>query len=420
MNNTINSESLTPIKEFLATKQIALFKTLKQNQFSGQLTITNQDNLQWQFYIYLGRIIYASGGEHPVRRWYRNVRAYLSEIAADSIYLEEELDFIAHNPINYCWEYELLCRWLNIGKINHEQVTKMIMNILIEIFFDLDQSSEVTFTVDTDILIPLSQQICLIEPTQVILLAWQEWQEWLKAKLGDRSPNTAPRIKSREQLKQKISPQMYSMFTILLNGQNTFRDIVVKLQKSLFEVSNILVPYIQIGYIELNSLKDLPSPISATENSIDTLEFNINQNQTSPLVICIDDSILICNIMRYIAKNLGLRFVSVNDPIKAIAQILSYKPDLIFLDLVMPMISGYEICQNIRKLSLFKQTPIIILTANDGVIKRVKTKLLGCSDFITKPVETAKIIEIVRKYLPDYPLTEQLSITNSENLTKVD
>ena len=53
--------------------------------------------------------------------------------------------------------------------------------------------------------------------------------------------------------------------------------------------------------------------------------------------------------------------------LRAIAMLLSRKPDLIFLDLVMPDTNGYEICGQLRKLTYFRQTPIIILTGNDGI-----------------------------------------------------
>ena len=84
---------------------------------------------------------------------------------------------------------------------------------------------------------------------------------------------------------------------------------------------------------------------------------------------------------------------------RAIAVLLSRKPDVIFLDLIMPNTNGYEICTQLRKLSFFKNTPIIIVTGNDGIIDRVRAKMAGSTDFISKPINQEIIVETVQKYL---------------------
>jgi chemotaxis family two-component system response regulator PixG len=78
---------------------------------------------------------------------------------------------------------------------------------------------------------------------------------------------------------------------------------------------------------------------------------------------------------------------------------MARKPELIFLDLVMPNANGYEICSNLRKLSFFRNTPIVILTGNDGLIDRVRAKMVGSSDFISKPVNSDLVLSTIRKHL---------------------
>ena len=56
----------------------------------------------------------------------------------------------------------------------------------------------------------------------------------------------------------------------------------------------------------------------------------------------------------------------------ALSECLEYKPDIIFLDLVMPVANGYEICSQLRRVNTFRDTPIIILTSNDGVLDRLR------------------------------------------------
>ena len=136
-------------------------------------------------------------------------------------------------------------------------------------------------------------------------------------------------------------------------------------------------------------MADLPSPVSPR---------TIIQREQNPLIACIDDSPMICQIMETILKP-NYRFLGITEPMKAIAEILASKPDLIFLDLMMPHTSGYEICSSLRKLSLFRQTPIIIITSNDTVVQRMRTKIIGASDFMAKPIDPKQVINMIHKYL---------------------
>ncbi|MFM7577394.1 MAG: response regulator, partial [Microcystaceae cyanobacterium] len=69
--------------------------------------------------------------------------------------------------------------------------------------------------------------------------------------------------------------------------------------------------------------------------------------------------------------------------------------------LVMPNANGYEICTQLRKLSLFKNTPIVILTGNDGIVDRVRAKMVGATDFLGKPVNSETVLQTIRKYLKE-------------------
>ena len=95
----------------------------------------------------------------------------------------------------------------------------------------------------------------------------------------------------------------------------------------------------------------------------------------------------------------NMRFVGIQDGIQALPILLEQKPDLIFLDLIMPVASGYEICAQLRRISLFANTPIVILTGSDGLMDRVGAKVVGSTDFMTKPINNDKVMAIVNKYL---------------------
>ena len=103
--------------------------------------------------------------------------------------------------------------------------------------------------------------------------------------------------------------------------------------------------------------------------------------------------------MEKILTSQGYQYLALNDALRAIATLLARKPDLIFLDLIMPNANGYEICSQLRKLSFFRNTPIVILTGNDGIIDRVRAKMVGSTDFISKPVDADTVLEVIQKHL---------------------
>lgn len=385
------------IREFTALKQASFFESLKQPRFSGQLILTGPKGEKWIFYFYLGRIMHATGGLHPVRRWRRNLAIYFPQIASQLATGQLDLSSFPNSDFRVCWEYQLLCALVEQQKINREQAAKMIRANIIEVLFDITQTMEVVCELKQENL--LSTRLVLIDAEQVITEANQQWQAWQGAKIADRSPNTVPVIRQPEQLQQRTSPQAYQTLSQLLDGQHTLRDLAVRMKRDVLAVTTSLLPYIQMGLVELINIADLSPPIAPPPDSGMISTGKPASAAPGPVIACIDDSPLMCQTMEKILTAANYQFVGVNDPLRAIAVLLARKPELIFLDLIMPNANGYEICSQLRKLSFFRSTPIIILTGNDGIIDRVRAKMVGSSDFITKPVNAELVLSTIQKHL---------------------
>ena len=126
----------------------------------------------------------------------------------------------------------------------------------------------------------------------------------------------------------------------------------------------------------------------------------IQSRSNAPLVAYIDDSPRDSQIMGQILIKAGYQYINLQDSVLALPMLLEHKPNLIFLDLVMPIANGYEVCSQIRRTSLFKDTPVIIFTGNDGIIDRVRANMVRATEFLAKPIESKKVLATVRKYLP--------------------
>ncbi len=382
-----------PIQEFTASRQTSFFEGLKQPRFSGQLTLISPKGERWYFYLYLGRIMFATGGNHAVRRWRRQITIYLPQIAANLSSVQVDLASIDPQELQLCWEYQLLCHWVEQQKVTREQAARYIRATIVEVLFDITQITEVSCDLRQDHL--LSTRLVLIDADQIIAESQQLWRNWQSAKIADRSPNSAPVIRQVEQLQQRTTPQVFQTLKQLLDGNQSLRDLAVRMKRDVLSVTTSLLPYLQLGLVELIKIADLPPPIAPFPTGI------VAQPDvpTGPLIACVDDSPLICQSLEKILTAANYQFIGINDPLRAIAILLARKPALIFLDLVMPNANGYEICGQLRKLSVFRTTPIVILTGNDGIVDRVRAKMVGSNDFLGKPVNPDTVLQTIVKYV---------------------
>jgi two-component system, chemotaxis family, response regulator PixG len=367
------------------------FKACTQLQYNGQLQIKSSKGTQWTFYYRLGRIVWAAGGIHPFRRWRRQMAQHCPQIDLDKLRVNSQ-----DLEIDY-WDYRLLEIFYKKQKIQREQIQIIVENTIAELFFDLAQEADFT-----SLTFQRSQKVILEMPmsftsADVSLKQMQDsWKLWTEAGLTNLYPDLAPVLRKPEQLQQLVSPAVYKNFVNFINGKYSLRDLAVKMKQGTLPVTRSLLPYILKGIIELVEIPDLPLGVIETQKNPTATQ----PKKTVPLVACVDDSPQVCKILEDIVTAHGMRFLKIQDAVQALPTLIQDKPDLIFLDLMMPIASGYEICTQLRRISSFANTPVIILTGNDGLLDRVRAKVVGSTDFLTKPVATDKVMSIVRKYLP--------------------
>ncbi len=116
-------------------------------------------------------------------------------------------------------------------------------------------------------------------------------------------------------------------------------------------------------------------------------------------IVCIDDSPTVLRIIRKFLDEEFFSVTTINNPLKALIEIIRSKPDLILLDISMPTIDGYELCSRIRKHTYFKNTPVIMVTGRNGFIDRARAKMVRSSGYLTKPFTQDELLNIISKHL---------------------
>jgi chemotaxis family two-component system response regulator PixG len=383
------------LREFTASKQTKLFQSLQRSRVSGCLTLTNPlHGEEWRFYLDGGQIVYATGGVHCLRRWQRNLMLNLPQIDARPSQLSYHLRHReAENTSQSCWEYHQLSSWVKQGKISREQGNRAVEFSIEEILFDIVRGIQVICNLDQeDFLFP---QLSLVAPESTIIEVDYQWQEWQKARIADRSPNLAPVIKQPQQLKQQVDFSVYQQMCKWLDGNRTIRDLAVYLQRTPLQVTRSFQPYIQSGILDLVEVDDLSLAANLGQNKDSSASVELDR----PLVACVDDSPMVCQMLEQILTLAGYRYAGINDPEAVIPFVLENKPSLILLDIVMPDISGYDLCAKLSQYPEIQDTPIIFLTSSDSLIDRLRAKMVGAADFVKKTVDADRLLSKISEYI---------------------
>lgn len=370
----------------------------RHNQFTGIVHIGSAKSPYWSIYFYLGRIVWAHSQLHPVRRWYRQLVKHCPQ-AIKAATTGSNAQNQAKDPINYAnLYYSKLVNDVHEGVLARIELAKAVEDYLGEILFDVAHQSSLLFLQARppftliDVEKRFSNSLFLfVRSEQACQQAQYDWQAWQQAGLIKCSPNLAPVIRQPDVLKQCMSKPVYEHFSSNINGKQTFRDIAAHLNQPLLPLTRQIVPYISKGVIGLVRVDDLgevqvpPEPKPSVANA--------------PLIIYIDDSPRDSKLMGEILQGAGFRFRTIQESTYALPLLIEHKPQLIFLDLVMPVANGYEICAQLRRVSLFKDIPIVIVTSNDTLSDRVRAKMVGATGFLSKPIRRDKVLQAVHKLL---------------------
>ena len=398
--------------EILSENAIAKINELYKDRFTGSLIInTSSERLQWKIYFRLGRIIWAKGGIYPNLRWRRYShllhRPHLKQIAKPATKTNRQ--------------YGVLISLYKLAhSIQKNDLIQFVKNIIAEILFDIIQYSVIGK--DTY----LSYKVCaednlgsfltLVDTEQILTQTMQAWVEWEAAGLSTCSPNKFPAIENPDLLQQKLSTGKYQYSISTIDGRSSLRTLAVKNNLNLIELTEFLLELTKIDAITFLStpkLNKLNVPIIIGSESTDLASYYQNNLIVSPpssssrhnkssqsLIVGVDDSLFICQGLGKIVTRSGYRFIGIQDSVKAMLIILNSKPDLIFLDVLMPIIDGYELCSQLRKNPQIQKIPIIFLTSQDKLRDRIKGKLVGASGFLPKPAKPEDVLETIETYLP--------------------
>ena len=115
-------------------------------------------------------------------------------------------------------------------------------------------------------------------------------------------------------------------------------------------------------------------------------------------VMVIDDSKTIRRTAENLLKKAGCDVLTAIDGFEALSKIVDDEPDVIFVDIMMPRLDGYQTCALIKNNSKFKNTPVIMLSSKDGLFDKARGRIVGSQQYLTKPFTRDELLGAVKRH----------------------
>ncbi|MGI9332595.1 MAG: response regulator [Gammaproteobacteria bacterium] len=115
-------------------------------------------------------------------------------------------------------------------------------------------------------------------------------------------------------------------------------------------------------------------------------------------VLVVDDSNTIRRAMEILLQKEGCDVATACDGFEALSKIVDHQPDIMFVDVVMPRLDGYQTCSLIKSNEQFKHIPVIMLSSKDGLFDRARGRNEGADDYVTKPFSSDDVIEVITRH----------------------
>lgn len=339
----------------------------------------------WFVFFANGRIMYAAeSSDSQLSRLRDHLHRHGLDRSLDDVAIETLAT--AHAP-----EYGCLWRLLEHHQLTPAQGRSILQSMVRETLFDLLSLRQGSFIFDQGP--ALAPQLMTLEIDALVAKIIKQVQEWKQFHPLIQSPSQCPLVGNPDSLRSTLPPKTFQTLLQWADGKTSIRQMSRYLNKDIFLVAKAIYPYVQQGLVQLSSPVSESPPRSKQSLGLRP------ESASVPRIVCIDDDLTIRKTVEHMVKPDGYEITTISNSLKALSLVFQLKPDLILCDIAMPEPDGYEICAMLRKSTAFRQTPIVMLTGKDGFIDRVRARMVGATDYLTKPFGKQELLTIVERYV---------------------
>ena len=348
----------------------------------------------WFVFFLNGQIVYVDDSDSSLSRLRDYLRRYRVDASLDSI----ELSLRASS--NHTPEYAYLWALLEHRVLTPAQGRSIIHSIVHETLFDLLSLHQGSFIFESGGP-ALTPQLTTLEISSLVTKIMKQVQEWKQLHLHIQSPSQCLVITDIVQLARALPDATVNNLERWADGKTSLRQLARYMNRDILTVAKAIYPFVQQGWVQLLyplRTSEMPS-VNANATGTTTGDSGRFVAAKIPRIVFIDDDIATCKAVESILKQQDYEVISFNDSLKALSLVFQLKPDLILCNIVMPGLDGYELCAMLRRASAFRQTPIVMITGIEQFIDRVRARMLGATDYLTKPFADSELVMLVEKYL---------------------
>lgn len=371
------ADSIEPqLKPTTSASKISLAKVLQdisKNKLSGQLTIRdpNSDSIYWRAYVGSGHIHFANsmGGQ-------KERLTYLFQLYCP------QLDILQLK--NFPSDYHYLCHCWQSGQLSLQQLRQLL--------FSLSQEATLQALVLPQVQLGFTKKVGLdplllsVSLQQIAVPLQNSLTQWKQIQSEIQSPHHRPYIKDVQKFAQAVyqrkttKHQQIDFFTQTLSKNLCFYEVAHQLKMDVLKLATFLQPFIRTDIVGVNPYRS-------------------NQNDQRLVVACIDDSKTVQRNVKLILEAAGYRVLELMEPARVLTMLVRDKPNLVLMDISMPDIDGYELCRMLRLSTALKEVPIVMLTGRDGLVDRIRARMVGATNYITKPFQPEQLLNTVSELI---------------------
>ncbi len=342
----------------------------------------------WLVFFINGQIVYATEAISTLSRLKDYLRRYQAEATLTRLMAGASASLNAS-------EYDYLWLLLENRLLTPAQGRSIVHGMVHETLFDLLSLHQGNFIFVADS--ALSPQLTALTITPQLTRTMKQVQQWKQLYPYIQSPEQCLVIADVTKLQGLLSNRTFNKFSGFSDGKTSIRQIARYLNRDLLTVARAIYPYIQKGVIQLSrpGLKELGSGMVG--KAISPTGYPVPTTQT-PTIVCVDDGASIREMMQSILSPRGYAVKTIADPVDALSLIFRLHPDLILCEITMPSLDGLDICGMLRQSTTFRRTPIVMLTGKDGLMDQVRARMVGATDYLTKPFRESELLMLVEKY----------------------
>jgi CheY-like chemotaxis protein len=184
-----------------------------------------------------------------------------------------------------------------------------------------------------------------------------------------------------------------------MDGERSLVDIANAIDQDPLKLAQHYLPWIQKGYIAFKPMPGHEFQSATQSASAEPPACDLTCDpKDKPVILSVDDSPIVQTMIK---RAIGDRYqvLFANNAVSALNLLNTHNIALLLLDVTMPDIDGLELCKTIRSIGKFRDLPVVMLTAKDGLFDKMKSQFAGSTHYLTKPVDREKLLPVIEKYV---------------------